>query len=65
MCFPDTPGKNIDVSPRFLRTDFQMATDDYYRKMMTWLAVAFVASVVVALIVVFFVMRAYGVSLNS
>jgi hypothetical protein len=35
-------------------------TDDYYRKMMIWLAVALVASVVVALIVVYFVMRAYA-----
>jgi uncharacterized membrane protein len=35
-------------------------TDDYYRKMMTWLAVALVASVVVAFIVVYFVMRAYA-----
>ena len=42
-----------------------MATDDYYRKMMTWVAIAFVASVVVALIVVYVVMRAYGVSPTS
>jgi hypothetical protein len=34
--------------------------DTYYKKMMLWLAVAFVGSVVAALIIVEFVMRKYG-----
>lgn len=35
-------------------------TDDDYKRMMTWVAIALVASVVAALIIVYFVMRAYG-----
>jgi len=35
-------------------------TDDDYRKMMTWVAIALVASVAAALIIVYFVMRAYA-----
>jgi hypothetical protein len=34
--------------------------DRDYRKMMTWLAIAFVASVVAAIIIVEIVMRKYG-----
>ena len=34
--------------------------DPYYRKMMLWLAAAFVASVVAALVIVEIVMRKYG-----
>ena len=34
--------------------------DPYYRKMMIWLAVAFVAVVVAALIIVDVMMRKYG-----
>jgi hypothetical protein len=34
--------------------------DPYYKKMMLWLAAAFVASVVAALVIVELVMRAYG-----
>jgi len=34
--------------------------DPYYRKMMLWLAAAFVASVVAALIIVEIVMRRYA-----
>lgn len=34
--------------------------DPYYRKMMLWLAAAFVASVVAALIIVEIVMRKYS-----
>jgi hypothetical protein len=35
-------------------------TDSDYRKMMTWVAVALVASVAAALVIVYFVVRAYG-----
>jgi hypothetical protein len=34
--------------------------DPYYKKMMLWLAAAFVASIVAALVVVELVMRRYG-----
>ncbi len=34
--------------------------DDEYRKMMTWVAIAFVASVVAALVIVTLVIRHYG-----
>jgi hypothetical protein len=37
-----------------------MATDPQYKKMMLWLAAAFIASVVAALIIVEMVMRYYG-----
>ena len=37
-----------------------MAIDPYYRKMMIWLAAAFIASVVAALIIVELVIRTYG-----
>lgn len=35
-------------------------TDDDYRKMMTWVAVALVVSVVAALVIVYIVMRVYA-----
>ena len=35
-------------------------TDEYYRKMMTWVGIALVASVVAALVIVYFVMRAFA-----
>lgn len=35
-------------------------TDEYYRKMMTWVAIALVVSVVAALVIVYFVMRAFA-----
>ena len=34
--------------------------DEDYRKMMTWVAIALVASVIAALVIVEFVMRKYG-----
>ena len=34
--------------------------DPYYKKMMIWLGVAFVASIVAAIIIVEMVMRRYG-----
>ena len=34
--------------------------DSEYRKMMTWVAIAFVASVIAALVIVEVVMRKYG-----
>lgn len=34
--------------------------DSEYRKMMTWVAIAFVLSVIAAIIMVEFVMRRYG-----
>ena len=37
-----------------------MSVDAYYKKMMLWLGVALVASVIVALLVVNYVMRVYG-----
>lgn len=37
-----------------------MVMDPYYKKMMLWLAAAFVASVVAALVIVELVMRKYG-----
>jgi hypothetical protein len=39
-----------------------MATDPEYKKMMLWLAAAFIASVVAALIIVEIVMRYYAES---
>lgn len=35
-------------------------TDDDYKRMMTWVAVALVASVVAAIVIVYFVVRAYA-----
>ena len=35
-------------------------TDDYYRKMMTWVAIALAASVIAALVIVYVVMRVYA-----
>jgi hypothetical protein len=35
-------------------------TDDDYKRMMTWVAVALVVSVTAALVIVYFVMRAYA-----
>jgi len=35
-------------------------TDDDYRKMMTWVAIALVLSVLAAFVIVYFVMRAYA-----
>ena len=35
-------------------------TDNYYKKMMTWLAVALVLSVIAALVIVHLVIRAYA-----
>jgi len=35
-------------------------TDDDYKRIMTWIAIALVASVVAALVIVYFVMRAYA-----
>jgi hypothetical protein len=35
-------------------------TDDDYKRMMTWVAVALVASIVAAMVIVYFVIRAYG-----
>jgi len=35
-------------------------TDSDYKKMMTWVAIAFVLSIVAALVIVHFVMQAYG-----
>jgi signal peptidase I len=35
-------------------------TDNDYKRMMTWVAVAFVVAVVAALVIVHFVMRAYA-----
>jgi hypothetical protein len=37
-----------------------MSVDAYYKKMMLWLGVAFVTSVVIALIVVSIVIHVYG-----
>lgn len=37
-----------------------MSVDPYYKKMMLWVGIALVASVLTALIVVEFVMRKYG-----
>jgi hypothetical protein len=37
-----------------------MSVDPYYKKMMFWVAVALIASVVTAFIVVEFVVRHYG-----
>ncbi|HEX4565413.1 MAG TPA: hypothetical protein VH138_02235 [Vicinamibacterales bacterium] len=37
-------------------------TDEYYKKMMTWVAIALVVSVVAALVIVYFVMRAFSQS---
>ena len=37
-----------------------MSVDAYYKKMMLWLGVALVASVIVALLVVNYVMHVYG-----
>jgi hypothetical protein len=34
--------------------------DDDYRKMMTWVAIALVASIIAALVIVEIVMRTYG-----
>jgi uncharacterized membrane protein len=35
-------------------------TDDDYKKMMTWVGIALVVSVVAAFVIVYFVMRAYA-----
>jgi hypothetical protein len=37
-----------------------VAADPEYRKMMTWVAIAFVASVIAALVIVELVIRRYG-----
>jgi hypothetical protein len=37
-------------------------TDSDYRKMMTWVAIALAASIVAAVVIVYFVIRAYGPS---
>jgi len=34
--------------------------DSYYKKMMVWLAIAFIGSIVAALVIVELVMRKYG-----
>lgn len=39
-----------------------MSVDAYYKKMMLWLGVALVASLVVAMVVVGIVMHVYGAS---
>lgn len=39
-----------------------MSVDPYYRKMMLWVGVALVVSVVVAMVVVGIVMHVYGAS---
>jgi hypothetical protein len=35
-------------------------TDEYYRQMMLWVAIALVVSVVAALVIVYFVVRAFA-----
>ena len=42
------------------RTSDTRTTDGDYRRMMTWVAIALVVSVIAALVIVYFVMRAYA-----
>src|SRR5262249_22812659 len=54
------PGRANDRRDPHARQVTMAGTDEYYRKMMTWVGIALVASVVAALVIVYVVMRVFA-----